>query len=255
VVLTQGTDTIEEVAFALDLLWNSDAPIVVTGAMRNPSLPGADGPANLLAAIRVALAGAVRGLGVVVVMNDEVHAARFVRKVHTSSLGAFQSVATGPIGSLSEGYVRIVTRPVGRTYVGVKAEAAIPAVALVRLALGDDGRLLSTLSRLGYAGAVIEGMGGGHVAEGTVPLVRELTRQMPVVLASRTGSGDVLTATYRFRGSEIDLLEAGVISAGQLDGVKSRLLLSLCLAAGYAPERIGLEFARFGAGPSSSPSA
>lgn len=246
VVLTQGTDTIEEVAFALDLLWDGDAPIVVTGAMRNPSLPGPDGPANVLAATRVAASEAARGLGALVVMNDEIHAARFVRKVHTSSLAAFQSPATGPIGWVSEGHVRIVTRPVGRTHIAVAADAATPPVALVRLALGDDGRLLSTLAGQGYAGAVIEGMGGGHVAEVTVPLVRELTRRMPVVLASRTGSGDVLAATYRFKGSEIELLEAGLISAGQLDGLKARLLLSLCLAAGYAPGRIGVEFAGFG---------
>jgi L-asparaginase len=244
VVLTQGTDTIEEVAFALDLLWDGDAPIVVTGAMRNPSLPGADGSVGRPPP--VAASEAARGLGALVVMNDEIHAARFVRKVHTSSLAAFQSVATGPIGWVSEGHVRIVNRPVGRTHITVAAEAAVPPVALVRLALGDDGRLLGTLAGLGYAGAVIEAMGGGHVAEVTVPLVRELSRRMPVVLASRTGSGDVLAATYRFKGSEIELLEAGLISAGPLDGLKARLLLSLCLAAGYAPGRIGVEFAGFG---------
>ena len=200
VVLTQGTDSIEETAFALDLLWDGDAPIVVTGAMRNPSLPGPDGPANVLAATRVAGSDAARGLGALVVMNDEIHAARFVRKMHTSSLGAFQSPLTGPIGWLSEGHVRIATRPVGRAHIAVAAGAGVPPVALVRVALGDDGRLLGTLAAQGYSGAVIEGMGGGHVAEVAMPLVRELARQVPVVLASRTGSGDVLRETYRFNG-------------------------------------------------------
>ena len=247
VVLTQGTDSIEETAFALDLLWDGDAPIVVTGAMRNPSLPGPDGPANVLAATRVAGSDAARGLGALVVMNDEIHAARFVRKMHTSSLGAFQSPLTGPIGWLSEGHVRIATRPVGRAHIAVAAGAGVPPVALVRVALGDDGRLLGTLAAQGYSGAVIEGMGGGHVAEVAMPLVRELARQVPVVLASRTGSGDVLRETYRFKGSEIELLAAGLIPAGQLDGLKARLLLSLCLAAGYAPERIREKFEGFGA--------
>jgi L-asparaginase len=246
VVLTQGTDSIEEVAFTLDLLWDGDAPLVVTGAMRNPSLAGPDGPGNVLAATRVAASEAARGLGALVVMNDEIHAARFVRKVHTSNLAAFQSLVTGPIGWVSEGHVRIVTRPVGRMFIPLAAGAAIPPVALVRVALGDDGRMLSNLAGLGYRGAVIEGMGGGHVPEVAMPLVRELSRQMPVILASRTGSGDVLAETYRFAGSEIELLEAGLISAGQLDGLKARLLLSLCLAANYKPGRIGTEFAEFG---------
>src|SRR6185437_15072259 len=113
IVITQGTDTIEETAFALDLLWAGHAPIVITGAMRNPTLPGADGPANLLAAVRVAASPAARGLGVLVVIADEIHAARFVSKRHTQSPAAFAALA-GPLGWVSEGDVRIVLVPVKR---------------------------------------------------------------------------------------------------------------------------------------------
>jgi L-asparaginase len=232
VVVTQGTDTIEETAFALDLLWSDDAPIVITGAMRNPSLPGADGPANLLAAVQVAASPSARGLGALVVLNDEIHAARFVAKTHTSSLRAFSSRPVGALGWLSEGRAVIALRPVDPMHLDVPADATVPPVALVRVALDDDGRLLAALPSLGFAGAVIEGFGGGHVTPPMVPLLERLAAQIPVVLASRTGSGEVLSRTYRYPGSEIELLDLGLVRAGPLDGLKSRVALSLCLAAG-----------------------
>jgi L-asparaginase len=244
VVVMQGTDTIEETAFALDLLWPDDAPIVITGAMRNPSLPGADGPANLLAAVQLAARPEARGLGALVVFNDEIHGAAFVTKAHTSSPSAFRSSPVGPLGWVSEGRPVIVVRPVDRVHVNVPSDVSVPPVALVRVALDDDGRLLATLSSLGFAGAVIEGFGGGHVTPPMVPRIERLAAQMPVVLASRTGSGEVLSHTYRYRGSEIELLELGVVGAGAHNGVKSRVLLSLCLAAGLGRDRIAEAFRR-----------
>jgi L-asparaginase len=231
VVVTQGTDTIEETAFALDLLLRGEAPIVITGAMRNASLPGTDGPANLLAAVQVAASDAARGLGVLVIFNDEIHAARFVSKAHTSRPSAFQSRPTGPIGWVSEGRPVIVTKPLGRFCVDVPSGADVPPVALVRQVLDEDGWILPALATHGFRGAVIEGFGGGHVTPAMVPRIERLVDQMPVVLASRTGSGEVLRHSYRYRGSEIELLDLGVIPAGALDGLKARVLLSLCLAA------------------------
>jgi L-asparaginase len=108
VVVTHGTDTLEEVAFALDLLWHDHRPLVVTGAMRNASLPGSDGPANLFAAASTAASAAASGLGVLVVFNDQVHTARFVRKSHTANVTTFRSPTIGPVGYLAEGTARIV---------------------------------------------------------------------------------------------------------------------------------------------------
>lgn len=244
VVITQGTSTIEETAFALDLLVDSERPVVVTGAMRNPSLEGADGRANLLSALRVACSPTAGGLGAMVVFNDEVHAARFVRKSHTSSPAAFVSPATGPIGWIVEERVRVATRPPRLPSIPLTRDQSVPAVALLKMTLGDDGRLLDVIDKVGYAGLVIEGFGAGHVPAELVPSVQRLAEHRPVVLASRTGAGEVLQHTYGFAGGERDLLARGLLNAGYLDGPKARILLGICLAAGGD---IGAVRSRFGA--------
>jgi L-asparaginase len=241
-VVTQGTDTIEETSFVLDLLVDREAPVVVTGAMRNPTLPGADGPANLLAAIQVAVSGAARGLGTVVVLNDEIHLARFVRKTHTSNPATFRSDPVGPVGWVSEGVPRVVLRPVGGHKVDLSGDAEDRPVALYHVVLGDDGRLLPKLEEEGYAGLVVEAMGGGHVPSLMAETLEDLASRMPVVLASRTGGGEVLRSTYGFVGSEIDLLDRGLTYASHLDGRKARLLLTLLLRSGASREEISETF-------------
>lgn len=229
VVITQGTDTLEEVAFALDRLVDADIAVVVTGSMRTPAAVGADGPANLLAAVRVAVDPTARGLGVLVVMNEDIHAARFVRKMHTSSLGAFHSRPCGPIGWVGEGRVQIVATP---TYIPALAEAVMDSNARVMLAavsLGDDGSEIRALHGTHPAGMVVAATGGGHVSPGVADALESAAIDMPVVLASRTGAGPVLEHTYGFTGSEIDLQRRGLIRAGWLDGRKARVLLTLLL--------------------------
>lgn len=233
VVVTQGTDTIEETSFALDLLIASDRPVVVTGAMRNPTLAGPDGPANLLAAVQVAAAPSAAGLGTLVVFNDEVHAARFVRKTHTSSPATFRSVTAGPLGWIVEGRPRIAFHlpPLAGIPYQV-TDGDVPAVALLTSVLGDDSRLLGHLTAAGYSGLVLEAFGGGHVPAHVVPTLAELAVRLPVVLASRTGGGEVLQSTYGFPGSERDLVSRGLIPSGFLDSRKARILLSVLLASG-----------------------
>lgn len=242
VVVTQGTDTIEETAFALDLLVKSTIPVVVTGAMRNPTVPGADGPANLLASVRVAGSAIARGTGVLVVLNDEIHAARFVQKGHTTNPAAFVSPLNGPLGWVAEDRVRIIVRPSPSIKIGDVAERPEVPVALLSVSLGDDGRLLEALPDLGYGGLVLEGLGVGHVPAKMVERIQRVAQRMPTVLASRIGVGETLRKTYGFVGSEMDLLGRGLIPATILEGPKARILLSLLLRQGAAPEHIPQAF-------------
>lgn len=244
VIVTQGTDTIEETSFALELLVHRDIPVVMTGAMRNAGLPGADGPANLLHAVMTAASEEARGMGTLVVLNDEIHAARYVRKGHTQSPAAFQS-AFGPIGWIAEGGAEFALKlqPLGcGPLAGVGPD--VP-VALLTASLGDDGRLLGKIGELGYGGLVIEALGGGHVPAAMVEPLAKLAREMPVVLASRTGKGKVLRNTYGYPGSETELFASGLISGGWLDGRKCRILLHLLLRSGAARTEIAENFHRF----------
>jgi L-asparaginase len=241
-VVIQGTDTIEETAYLLDLLVAAEAPVVVTGAMRNPSLAGPDGPANILAAISVAASSCARGLGCVVVMNDQVHAARWVTKTHTASPAAFVSPGLGPLGHVAEGRVCIPVRLRDRSPLFSSAPRREVRVGLVMIALGDDDVLIDALAEH-VEGLVLAAFGAGHVPAGTVTSLAELVGRMPVVLASRTGAGAIHDHTYGFPGSETDLLARGLISAGYLAPLKARLLLHLLIANGADRPHIRQTFA------------
>lgn len=230
VVITQGTDTVDETAFALDRLIDRPEPVVVTGAMRNPTLAGADGPANLLSAVRVAASRDAIGMGTLVVINDTLHAARFVRKANTSLPSAFVSALCGPVGWIVEKRVRIATRPTHVPALGGQPGRSDVRVALVTVSMDDvSGTLVDMVDREGFEGLVIEAMGGGHVPPSVADAIERVAEKRPVMLASRTGDGEVLSQTYGFPGSEIDLLRRGVIRAGWLDGLKARVLLTLLL--------------------------
>lgn len=236
-VVTQGTDTIEETAFAFDLLHAGDAPVVFTGAMRNPTMPGADGPANLANAVRVAASHDARGQGVLVTFDDTVHAARFLRKSHSTKPSAFTSASAGPVGWIAEDRVRLPLGVRRRVHVGVPPDRSLPRVALVTAALGEDAAVVRAAAQAD--GLVVEAMGVGHVPAPLLDALTATAQRIPVLFATRTGAGETHRSTYGFDGSERDLLSRGLLGAGALDGLKSRILLILALAAGWSSAEVG----------------
>ncbi|MFF7062018.1 asparaginase domain-containing protein [Pseudomonas sp. NPDC008258] len=228
VVVSQGTDSLEETAYLLDLLWPFDAPLVMTGAMRSASQPGNDGPANLLAAAQVALAHGSCGRGVLVVMNDQVHSPARVRKTASMAIAAFESPDCGPLGEVVEGVV-VYRHPPGRREVLPLPHRTDQRVALLEACLDADTALLQAVATLGYEGLVIAGFGAGHVAANWSDVLGHLAPTLPVVVATRTGSGPTARTTYGFEGAEIDLQKKGVHMAGQLCPRKCRILLWLLI--------------------------
>jgi L-asparaginase len=247
VVLTQGTDTLEETAFLVDAVWPHDAPFVLTGAMRNPTLAGPDGPANVLGAVQVAASQTARARGALVVLADQVHAARHVRKAHSTSTAAFVSPDTGPVGHLVEGEARFLTSVPRLDPVPTPEPAALAAtrVAFYPALLDDDGSMLGGLAET-HHGLVVSGFGVGHVPGRLAPVLGALVAAMPVVLASRTGAGPVLTHTYGAPGSERDLRDRGLVPAGFLHPYKARVLLRLLVAAGADRTEVAARFAAYG---------
>lgn len=240
-VVVQGTDTLEEVAYALDLLVSAGPPLVVTGAMRRPDQPGADGPANLLAAIRTAASPRARNHGVLVVLNDEIHAGRWARKHHTVNTAAFSSWPHGPLGTVVEGKVRLPYAPV-RKRRKMRLSNSAPVVPIVQLGLGTSPAELSWLDAPSISGLVVAALGGGHAPASCAALLQAVAESIPVVLASRVTSGEVLTSTYGYPGGEIDLISRGLIPAGRLDPAKARVLLQILLSNGADSDAIRAAF-------------
>lgn len=239
VVVTQGTDTLEEVALLADLLHGGDAPVAFTGAIRPASAPGADGPANLLDAVAVAGSAASRALGAVVVFAGDVLAARGARKVDSTSPRAFGAPWTGPLGHVVEGRVAIAVRPARRPPLDVRTLSG--RVPIVPVALGDDGVLLDAAFALEPDGVVLVALGAGHVPR---PVLAALRRApVPVVATCRPERGSLLAGTYGFEGAEGDLRAAGVIPAGVLSPQAARIQLLAGLGAGLRGDALRALFA------------
>ncbi|MGP5695908.1 asparaginase [Brachybacterium alimentarium] len=244
VVLTHGTDTLEESAFLLHRVWDREAPLVVTGAMRPASAPGADGPANLQDAARTAASPSARGAGVLVVFDGHVHLADQVSKVSSRSVAAFASTPSGPLAIVDGAELRLL-QPLPRRAV-VLPDAPLgrlPRVPTLMAGLDDDFDLLDHLPAELLSGLVIAGVGMGHVSPAAMPRLRGLLADgVPVVVATRIPSGGTSTHHYAYPGSEVDLLEAGALMAGHLPPAKARLLLQVLLADGASGPRIRESF-------------
>lgn len=227
VVITHGTDTIEETAYLLDLTVASRKAICLTAAMRNSAEISPDGPKNLLCAVKTAASKQAADAGVLVVMNEEIHAAREVTKTHSANLKTFASPFWGPLGYVDVD--RVIFRRNSLNLQKIQPSCLEENVHLIKLAAGADDLLVRCLVEKGVNGIVIEGLGRGNIPPAVVPGIRlAIERGIPVVLTSRVLGGRVLDI-YGYEGAVKPLKELGIILGGEISGQKARIKLMLVL--------------------------
>jgi L-asparaginase len=234
-VVTHGTDTIEESAFVAYLTVPSDKAIVFTGSMRTGSDMSWDGPRNLLDALKVAADPRMAAIGAMLVMNEEIHSARFVTKGNGLTLSTFHSPACGPLGRIYNGAPMLFTRP-ALTRRALKPQVE-SAVTMVRALSGEVDALGVALARPGLKGLVIDGFGSGRVPlSWPAALEAAVARGLPVVLASRTGAG-AIGDPYGYGGAG-HLLRKGLIPAHEMPAHKARLKLMVALGNGLGGKQL-----------------
>lgn len=227
IILTHGTDTLEETAYLLDLVVKTSKPIVVVGAMRNSSELGYDGSSNLSAALSTAISNRAKNKGVLVVMNNDVNAASEVTKTNTLSLDTFKSPEFGPLGIVDNDEVIFYRDMVSHEF--IDTDTIEEKVALIKSVPGMESDIIDFYIASGYRGIIIEAMGRGNIPPAMVPgIQRALSVNIPVVMVSRCPTGRVLD-TYGYEGGGKHLRELGVIFGGNLPGQKIRIKLMLAL--------------------------
>lgn len=227
VVVTHGTDTVEETAYLLDRSLDAAQPVVVTGAMRNSSELSWDGPANLMAAVEVAASAEARGRGTMVVMDEEIVQGAEVVKTHTEAAGTFRSPNWGPLGVTDEG--RALFYRESRRKPPLLPDAPALPVDLVKIVAGADSRLVEASLDSGARGIVLEALGRGNVPPAVLPGIRRWAEAgRPVVVTSRSLRGRVLD-TYAYPGGGHALREMGCIFADHMTGQQARIELMLAL--------------------------
>jgi L-asparaginase len=229
VVVTTGTDTLEELAVLCAMVHAAESPVVLTGASRPGSRPGADGPANLLDAVALASAPAAAGLGTAVVFGGEIHDAMTVRKVDSTSPAGFGSPNTGPLGRIVEGRVWLHACPIPPP--ALEVPSLEHRVAIVTSVLGDDGELLGEVAA-SHDGVVLAALGAGHLSPSALAELRTAVAQIPVVVTCRPERASMLFSTYGFEGSEADVRATGAVCAPFLSPPAARIVLLCCLGAG-----------------------
>ncbi|MDO5728795.1 MAG: asparaginase [Actinomycetaceae bacterium] len=243
VVFTHGTDTLEESAFLLDLLWDHPEPLVLTGAMRSSDLLGADGEANLYDAVICAASEHSRSYGVLVCLNQTIHLASSVVKNDSHALEAFQSPGRGPAGYVREGAIEMLWPAPPRSSRFARPSSESCSIPIVEASVGEDGAFLHTVDATRIDALVVAGSGVGHVSAPLADcLERFVDEGLVVVVASRTERSGTARALYGYVGSESDLVRRGIILTGQLSARKARLALFLMIEAGYSREAIRTYF-------------
>ena len=234
-VVTHGTDTLEESAYLLHLTVASEKPVVFTGAMRNSSQIGFDGYRNLSDAVRVAASPAARTLGTLVVLNEEIHSARWVTKTNGQKEDTFKSPATGPLGVIYGDGPRIFTHPMPRTVLPTRLETKFD---LVRLCVDCDDKFIRCAVDSGSQGLVLEVFGGGRVNPTLLPAIEgALAAGTRVAATTRAGSGNMWDM-YGYEGAFRDLKRRGVLFAHDLPGHKARLKLMVALGNRLSGDRM-----------------
>ncbi|WP_042145717.1 asparaginase [Paucisalibacillus sp. EB02] len=227
IVVTHGTDTLEETAYFLDLVLDTEKPVILTGAMRSSNEIGSDALYNLISSIRVVLSPDAYSKGVLVVMNDEIHSAINVTKTSTSNIATFQSPQYGPIGIITKESIIFHHQLVARTTYPV--ENISKQVFLLKAYAGMDNKLFEIIHDGHPDGLVIEGLGQGNLPKETIPSIRKLINEnIPIVLVSRSFRGTV-GPTYAYEGGGRQLKDMGVIFTNGLTGPKARLKLLIAL--------------------------
>ena len=230
VIITHGTDTLEETAYFLDLTINSPKPVVVVGAMKDCTELGWDGPANLMGAARTAVSPDARNKGVLVFLNNTINSAGEVTKTSTDSFETFRSPDLGPLGWVDQDRVLFYRQPMYREHYKVKKIQ--PWVELFKMAVGMDSKLIRYAIDSGAKGLVVEGMGRGNIPPDVVPGIEYAIKNgLPVVLCSRCIGGRVL-GTYAYPGGGAQLIKKGVLLGGHLPGQKARIKLMILLGKG-----------------------
>jgi L-asparaginase len=242
IVVTHGTDTLEETAYFLDLTVTSEKPVVVVGAQRAPTMYDTDGPRNMLNAVRVAVSAEAVGMGTMVVMNGQINAAREVTKTNTLDVETFQTLDFGILGVADIETVRFYRAPVRRQSLPLPAGAALGNVVIHTEYAGSDGRALDLLLEDGELdGVVVAGLGLAHVSTPTLEALRRVRAAgIPVVVASRVPTGRIVP----LYANNIDLLEIGAVQADNLSPQKARVLLLAAMTRTTDTDELREIFAR-----------
>jgi len=231
VIVSHGTDTLEETAFWLDLTVKTNKPVVLIGAQRNASAPDFDGPRNLLNAARIATDPQSRDKGVMLAMNNQINSARYVRKTHTSNVETFNSGEFGFLGEVYPDRIMYASAPLRRQHIPVKAEQ-MPPVEIVAMYGGADGMALRSAVDRGAKGVVVQALGMGNMNEPMFEAVKyAISKNVPVVVSTRVYNGRVLP-NYGFVGGGKTTFDAGAVMADDLSPAKARILLMLLLQSG-----------------------
>ena len=242
VIVTHGTDTMEETAFFLDLTVGGCAPVILTGAMRQANWAGADGPANLMNSVKLAASPDARGRGALLLMNDEIFLAREVTKSNTTRLNAFSAPEAGPAGVTDpDGIYFRAPRPAEcpSPLIDVDKLDSFPRVDIVYTYIGADSTLVDALVESGARGLVVAGVGRGGTTPSQGRALRRATEKGVIVLTSnRTGGGRVGRPTNPASLRDLPEGRGVMLGAGDLNPQKARMLLSLALASELRPAAI-----------------